>query len=243
MFETHARRLERRGVGRVETATYKREPGRELRDALRDVSGERVYGVPMVAAHGYETREDVPAALATAAGTARYCEPVGRSPAVTVALAERAEGQVAEPGEASLVVVSLGGGTGDSRRVTERHVERLRRRTAYDEVIGSYLLENPAVECARYTATNDTVVAVPLFVGRCGATDDRIPAQLEADQSGVVYTDPLGEERLLTDAVQSEVARRRALADGSDTLETGAAEPPHPMVADGEGERDGHDGE
>jgi len=52
-------------------------------------------------------------------------------------------------------------------------------------------------------------MAVPLFVTRTEATERRIPE--EAGRRGFKYAEPLGTHPRLTDAIDAEVAKQRAL--------------------------------
>ncbi|MFB6305335.1 MAG: CbiX/SirB N-terminal domain-containing protein [Haloferacaceae archaeon] len=240
VLATHAERLERRGVvDAVRAVTYEREPVRELRDRFADLSADRVYALPMCAAHTYETTEDVPAALSYVPGEVSYCEPVGRSPAVTGALLDRAAERAPADGDTSLVLVALGNSSQPhGRRAARYHAERAREQSAYGEVVTCFLLQNPAVECARYNVSGDRAVAVPFFVARSDATETRVPRKLELDRGGVAYADPLGTHPDVTDAVEAEVAKQRALATaaGPASFEATLTATRRPAVTDGEGE-------
>ncbi|WP_129114670.1 sirohydrochlorin chelatase [Halegenticoccus tardaugens] len=233
VLETHARRLERRGiVDAVHVALYEREPGRELPAHLAGVNAGVVYAVPMAFAHTRETTEGVPAALSTLSGDVRYCEPIGRSPASTAVIADRAE--EARTGERALVLVAFGNGAEDhQRRAAEYHAARLREETDYDEVVASYLLENPAVECARYGYAAESAVAVPLFLARSAATDREIPEKLELDRGGVAYAEPLGDHPRLTDAIEAEVGTQRLVGESS---AAGLTERARRLATDGRGD-------
>ncbi|WP_200531683.1 CbiX/SirB N-terminal domain-containing protein [Halorubrum sp. LN27] len=208
--ERHAERLRDAGIAdRVVTATYEREPESELGEALADVRGERIYAVPLCFAHTYETLKAVPRALSRLAGEVRYCDPVGRSPAVTEAIRTRA--RAASDADA-LVLVAFGNSRDDhARRAATFHAGRLRGE--FDEVRTAYLVQNPAVECARYTLEGDRAVACPLFVADCEATRNRIPEQLELHRGGIDYADPFGADDAVTDAISVAVERARANAD------------------------------
>ncbi|MFB6281564.1 MAG: CbiX/SirB N-terminal domain-containing protein [Haloferacaceae archaeon] len=239
VLATHAERIERQGaVDAAHVATYESEPVRELRDRLGSLSADRVYAVPMCAAHTYETTEDVPAALSYVPGEVRYCEPVGRSPAVTGALLDRATDEVRPGADASLVLVGFGNSSQPyGRRVVRYHAGRLRERSSYGEVTTAFLLQNPAVECARYAVTGDRPVAVPLFVARSDATEAAIPRKLELDRGGFGYADPLGRHPRVTRAVRSAIETRRAVAraDRPASFEDALAASRRPVATDGEG--------
>ncbi|SDY34813.1 CbiX/SirB N-terminal domain-containing protein [Halopenitus persicus] len=253
-FRVHADRLaDRTGID-VEIACYAEEPGRELRDRFRDVDADVTYAVPMCAAHGYDTVDAIPAALSAIPGDVRYCDPVGTSPAVTDVIAARADaadrGAAAGNADVSLVLVAFGSSSKPhGRRMAEYHADRLRSCSEYAEVVPCYLLQNPAVECVRYAVTGDRIVAVPLFVNRSAATEDRIPTELELDRGGITYAKPFGDHPRLTDAIHAEVEKQRALATGDHDGETGdesaeesvaspldrSSTPKRAIVTDGEG--------
>jgi sirohydrochlorin ferrochelatase len=234
---THARRLRERGVvDGVRTLAYDRDPA-ELRDDLATLPDGRTYVLPMSLAHSYETTADLPAALSFVPGEVRYCEPVGGSPAVTDVVVDRASTEVEPAESSSILLVGFGNSSQPyHRRTVDAHAARLRERTDYGEVVTAYLLQNPAVECARYNLNGDRAVAVPLFVARSDATERAVPAKLELDRGGIVYADPLGSHPRMTDAIEAEVERQRALAaDGDDTFEATLVRSQTPMATDGEG--------
>ncbi|MBV0926071.1 sirohydrochlorin chelatase [Halomicroarcula limicola] len=241
VLETHADRLAARTrVDAVDVAVYEREPRRELRETVEGLSAETVYAVPMCAAHTYDTVDEIPALLSHASGTVRYCEPVGQSPAITDALAERGAALVSPGEDASLVLVGFGSNSKPyNRQTVDYHAARLRDQSAYGAVLTCYLLQNPAVECVRYNLATPRAVAVPAFVAPSEITDDRIPAALELARGGLEYADPLGEHPRVTDAVHGEIEKQRALArdDSASTASVGArpTRTPRPVSTDGEG--------
>ena len=241
LFETHADRLRRRsGVDEVRTATYESEPVRELRTELSAVNADRVFALPMCVAHTYDTVDGLPAALSYVPGDVRYCEPPGRSPAVTDVLARRATGLVPADDDASLVLVGFGSSSKPyHRQAVEYHATRLREESAYGEVLTCYLLQNPAVECVRYNVSTRRAVVVPLFLTPTEATEKEIPAKLELDRGGVEYADPLGDDERVTDAIHAEVEKQRVLStgggDASASFESALTEARRPVATDGEG--------
>lgn len=250
-IETHARRLESRGVaGSVHVALYGREPAADLRASLAGVTADTVYALPMAVAHNRDTSGPVPAALADLPGEVRYCEPLGRSPAVAEVLAERAAAEVPPASDVSLALVAFGDSSLPyQRRVTETHAERLRE-SAYGEVVTAYLLQNPAAECVRYNLTGERAVAVPLFLAPCEETERAIPERLELDRGGLAYADVLGTHEALTDAVESRVVTRRALGRGPGSgsgraprsFEDALTASAHRVATDGRGPTtEGHD--
>lgn len=239
-LETHAERLRRRGVAEVvRTATYDSEPVRELRDSFGDVDADRVFALPFSVAHSHETTTDLPAALSYLSGAPRYCEPLGHSPAITDAILARAADRIAPDPDATLVLVGFGSSSQPyHRQVAEYHASRVRESSAYGDVTTCYLIQNPTVECARYNVDTERAVAVPLFVARSEATDSEIPTKLELDRGGIRYADPLGEHSLVTDAIESELAKQRVLADREDapeSFEASLARASQPVATDGEG--------
>jgi len=241
VLETHRDRLsERADVESVDLATYEHEPIRELKSQFEQLSADVVYAVPMCAAHNHETTNDIPAALSYVPGTVRYCEPIGQSPAVTDVLEDRGTGLVPAGAESSLILVSFGSSSKPyGRQTTDYHATRLREQSSYDTVLTCYLLQNPAVECVRYNVPTSRAVAVPLFMTRTEATEERIPAKLELERGGIQYADPLGEHPRVTDAVHAEVEKQRTLAvddsDGAGSFEANLTRTNRPMATDGDG--------
>lgn len=244
-LRTHAARLEDRGVvDTVHVATYAEEPIRELRDRLESIDADRTFVLPACIAHSHETIDAVPAALSYLDSEVRYCEPIGRSPTLTALVRERAANLV-DPEGTTLVLVGLGSSSLPYHRQTvEYHGTRIRKRSDHADVVTCYLLQNPAVECARYNVHTERAVAVPLFLTRNETTDERIPAKLELDRGGIALADPFGDDRRVTDAIHAEVARQRTLADEEDagadgfveTFEGSTAGSRQPVATDGEGE-------
>jgi len=239
--ETHRERLQRRTVAdSVLVASYGHEPVRELREQLLRIDADRVFAVPMCMAHSRETTAAIPSALSYLDGFVAYCEPVGRSPAITRAVLDRSTAHVEPTPESSLVLVGLGSsGTPYHRQVVEYHAARIRQESDYGEVVTSYLVQNPAVECVRYNVTNDRAVATPLILESSTATEERIPAKLELERGGIEYADPLGAHPLVTDAIESEVAKQRVLANtdqaGPQSFEASLTAGSRALAIDGEG--------
>jgi sirohydrochlorin ferrochelatase len=239
VLETHASRLIRQdGIDSVCTATYENDPVSDLRETLASVPGDRVYAVPMCAAHSHQTTRDVPAALSYVPGEVWYCEPIGRSPAITEAIAERAATAMPPGDDVSLVLVGLGSSSKPyHRQVTEYHAARLSERSEYDEILPCYLLQNPAVECVRYNVSTRRTVAVPLFVTQTESVRERIRTKLDFDPARSEYTQPLSAHDRITDAVHAEFERQRALTGErfESTHEDRLTSNRHPLVTDGEG--------
>lgn len=242
VLKTHAERLERRTRTTVRVATYEHEPVRELREPLARIDAERVYAVPVRVAHTYETLDDLPAALSTIASDVRYCEPIGRSPAITDLIVERATALQPATPDVSLVLVGFGSSAKPYyRQMAAYHTARIDEGSDYGEVVACYLHQNPTVECVRYAIENDSAVAVPLFLTHTTATTEAIPAKLELDRGGIAYAEPFGDHPRVTDAIHAEVAKQRALTGGdrgdtsSGTFETRLTETRRPVATDGEG--------
>jgi len=206
----HADRLRDRGiVDTVRSVTYETEPALELAEALSALPGDRVYAVPTCFAHTHETLTAVPRALQRVPGDVRYCAPLGKAPAITRAIRERA--RVASDADA-LLLIALGNSRDDhGRDAAAFHAARLRDEFA--EVKTAYLLQSPAVECARYALNADHAVACPLFLAECDATRGDVPTRLELDRGGIDYAGPLGAHPAVTDAVAAAVERERVLAE------------------------------
>lgn len=241
----HAQRLRSRGVAEeVRDVYYECEPQRDLRDNLAsiDQAADRVYAVPMVAAHTRETTEDVPAALSRLRTTVQYCEPVGRSPLITAALRDRATEAVADSRSRSttLALVALGSSSLPyHRQAAEYHAARLRNESFFEEVVTSYLVQSPAVECLDYGLTTDRTIAVPFFVNENKATNRDIPDRLGLDREDLAYASSLGTHPRTTDAIEGQLARRRVFsgdnADGA-PFEDSLVEDGTTLAADGRGQ-------
>lgn len=242
LIHTHAARLRDRNVAEtVQVETYDETWDGTAGGTETEHGDEPVLAVPLTVAYTNETRHVV-ASIARRWGEAvSLCDPIGHSPALTEIIAERADECVTRPEETSLLLVGLGSGSlSDQRRTVEYHEQRLRERTAYDEVRSCYVLQDPVVECARYNVSNEAVVAVPVFVAPSPVTTATIPEKLDTDRGGIDYADPIGTHERLTDAIHAEVARRRALeqasADsGSDRVNRPPAVRARTVVTDGQG--------
>jgi len=236
VFETHAERLgQRASVDAVEVATYGSEPVRELQEQFGSIDADRVYVVPMCVAHTRETVDRVPAALSYVAGEVHYCEPPGRSVAITELVAEKGDELVPAASDAALVLVGFGSSSKPYHRQT---AEYLRDGSEYGEVLSCYLLQNPAVECVRYNVSAPRAVAVPLFVARTPATEQRIPDELELARGGIEYAGPFGTHPRMTDAVHATFEAERALVSGEGSPPSVGSDltaPRRPVATDGEG--------
>jgi len=234
----HAARLRARETADdVVVMTYDEEPARELKTPLSACEDERSYVVPLCFAHTHGTITDVPRALERLDGDVRYCDPIGTSPIVTQAIRDRA---AAASDADALLLVALGNSSeSHAREAATRHAERLE--SSFEEVKTAYLLQSPAVECARYTLAADHAVVCPLFIADCAATTEQIPSRLELGRGGLDYAAPFGDSEVVTEAIRVAVRRERVLAEsnartaGNDLLAAA-----RPVATDGRGdERDG----
>lgn len=217
----HAERLRERSVAdRVVVSTYERDPSELEADPGRGTT----YVVPMAPAPTHDTTRAIPGALPAA----HHCEPVGTSPAIVRGLADRARNAISADERTSLALVAFGDTSADgSRSTAEQQAARLRETTAYGEVTTAYLLQNPAVECLRYNLSGDRAVVVPFFLAACEETDRAIPERIELDRGGLAYADPLGTHEAVTDAIEAEFAKARALGSGTAAVS--------PVATDGHG--------
>lgn len=241
VVSTHAQRLRDREVAdAVHVALHGDEPIRDLREALPAIGASTVYAVPMCLGHTYETRDTLPGALSYVPGEVHYCEPLGRSPALTSAIVERTAEHLDPGPDATLLLVGFGSSSLPyQRQATEYHAARLRHGSEFAEVVTCYLLQNPTVECARYNVSTERAVAVPLFLARNEATEEEIPAKLELERGAIEYAAPLGDHSRVTDAVHAEVEKQRTLLGGETTgtgsFEASLTDARQPVATDGEG--------
>ncbi|PSP93182.1 cobalamin biosynthesis protein CbiX [Halobacteriales archaeon QS_4_62_28] len=239
-FETHAERLRNRSVaGTIETATYEHEPGRELRDTLAGIDTEQTYVVPMCLAHSRTTIDAIPSALDRIDGTVTYCEPIGRNPVMTRAILDRARSATADPANAGIALVGFGSsGTPYHQQAARYHAERIERQSDFADVTTCFLLQNPTVECVRYTVDAERTVAVPLFFAPSSATETEIPQKLELSRGGIDYATPLSTHEHVTDAIEVEVEKQRAIettATGPHSFEATLTGQRRALATDGEG--------
>jgi sirohydrochlorin ferrochelatase len=241
-IQTHAARLRDRNVAAtVRVETYDQTWDETVADTAPGRVDEPVLVVPLTVAYTNETRHVVSSIARRWGDAVSLCDPIGHSPALTDIIAERADEHAGSPEETSLLLVGLGSGSlSDQRRTVEYHEQRLRDRTAYDEVQSCYVLQDPVVECARYNVSNEAVVAVPVFIAPSPVTAETIPAKLDIDRGGIDYAAPIGTHEGLTDAIHAEVVRHRALEQLSDEHSADrVSRPPavraRPVVTDGKG--------
>ncbi len=215
VLDSHAKRLGQRSFAdEVDTATFETDPVRELRGQFTDITTERVYAVPVITAHTSTTMERLPTALSYISGDVRYCEPVGRSPAVTEIIVRRTSGLVSADEEASMILVSSGCSSKPyHRQAAEYHAARIRDQSSYTDVVTCHLVQDPAIECVHYEVSNGRVVAVPLFFTRNENTS-KLSRKLGFERGNVDWIDPFSSHPRITDAIRAEVEKQRALDDG-----------------------------
>lgn len=237
VLETHARRLRDRGVAdSVHTVQYDSNPGRSLREAVADLDAAQMYVVPTALDRSRLDASRIREAADRA--SIHVCEPVGRSPAVTDVLVERARERADVPSETTVILAGLGRGCDDGTApAAAYHAERMRESTTFDQVLTCYLVQEPSPECVGLDAVNDEAVVVPLFLADCEATDDRLPDVVDADGLTVAHADPLGTHTRVTDGVAGEVARMRVIAEAADAGAVTADDSPT-IAADGNGPMD-----
>ncbi|EMA59578.1 cobalamin (vitamin B12) biosynthesis CbiX protein [Halorubrum lipolyticum DSM 21995] len=211
-IETHADRLREWGVADAVLAKRYGETWTPTVDGDGRFDDGPVFVVPTCLVETTETRKAVSSVATEIGDSVCCCEPVGRSPAITDAIADRAVEHLDPDPDTSLVLVGLGSSSMPQSRLTlEYHERRLRDQTDYGEVTSAYLVQDPAVECARYNAVNDRIVAVPVFITPTAVTEEEIPAKLEVDRGGIEYADPIGTHPRVTDAIHSEVVKQHVL--------------------------------
>lgn len=214
VFDAHATRLRRRDVtDTVHVARYEHDPRTELEPTLQAIEADTVYAFPMTIAHNYETTDTIPAALRAIDADVSFCEPIGTTAPITEILIERATTHYDPTPDTSVLLIGFGSSSLPYHRQTvEYHAARITETTDFAEVKTAYLLQNPAVECARYTLTNTRAIAIPVFITPSKATEREIPAKLELDRGGLQYADPIGPHPRLTDAIQAAIDRQRTLS-------------------------------
>lgn len=217
--ETHANRLRSRNiVDTVHTAWYDHTQSPDLTPELSAITADTIYAYPLTLTHTYDTLNDIPTSLNSLPGTVHYCDPIGQHPALTPALVDRATSQSPPGPDTSLALVGFGSSSLPYQRQTvEYYADRLRETTDYAEIVTSYLLQNPAVECVRYNLTAETAVVLPVFLLPSEATEHHIPDKLELDRGGLNYADPIGTHKRLTDAIHASIEHKRILAQTDHT--------------------------
>ncbi|WP_136687067.1 CbiX/SirB N-terminal domain-containing protein [Halorhabdus amylolytica] len=177
----HARRIRETGAfDTVRTAFWKEQP--HFREALRTVSSEEVYLVPLFVSEGYFTEQVIPrefrledwdgwdsdgtsavSATLSAADTGQtvhYCGPVGTHDAMSDVIVRRAESVTGNPDVGDGVGLAVvGHGTErneNSAKAVEYHADRIRARGRFDEVQALFMDEEPEVDdVTDYFASED----------------------------------------------------------------------------------------
>ncbi len=197
-------------VDEVREAYWKEEPS--LRNALRTVTADAVYVVPLFISEGYFTETVIPRELrldfdvddwdsdgtsadvatctpADVAKTVHYCGPVGTHDAMTDVIVRRAETVTGDPEVgAGVGLAVVGHGTKrneNSAKAVEYHADRVRDRDRFDEVHALFMDEEPEIDDVTDHFASDDVVVVPLFVADGYHTQEDIPADMGiADDAG-----------------------------------------------------------
>jgi len=190
-------------VDEVREAYWKEEPS--LRNALRTVTADEVYVVPLFVSEGYFTEEVIPRELrldfdaadwdsdGTSAGavtcrpsdvdkTVHYCGPVGTHDAMTDVIVRRAETVTGNPDVGDGVGLAVvGHGTKrneNSAKAVAYHADRVRSRGRFDEVRALFMDEVPEIDDVTDHFESADVVVVPLFIADGYHTQEDIPADM-----------------------------------------------------------------
>jgi sirohydrochlorin cobaltochelatase len=197
-------------VDEVREAYWKEEPS--LRNALRTVTADEVYVVPLFISEGYFTEEVLPRELrldfdaddwnsdgtsadfvtctpADVDKTVHYCGPVGTHDAMTDVIVRRAETVTGDPEVGDGVGLAVvGHGTKrneNSAKAVEYHADRVRERGRFDEVHALFMDEEPEIDDVTDHFESDDVVVVPLFIADGYHTQEDIPSDMGiADGAG-----------------------------------------------------------
>ena len=227
----------------VHEAYWKEEPS--LRNALRTVTADEVYVVPLFVSEGYFTEEVIPRELrldfdaadwdsdGTGADfascspsdvdrTVHYCGPVGTHDAMTDVIVRRAETVMG----AGVGLAVVGHGTKrneNSAKAVTYHADRVRSRGRFDEVRALFMDEDPEIDDVTGHFESDDVVVVPLFIADGYHTQEDIPADMGIAAGGG-YTVPTlldGHDiwyagAIGTEALMADVILERAADAGAD---------------------------
>jgi len=201
----HADRIRETGAfAEVREAFWKEEPS--FREALRTVTAEEVFVVPLFISEGYFTEQVIPRELrleewdvdawdsdGTSADSAtlrasdvektvHYTGPVGTHDAMTDVIVSRAERVTGDPdvGEGvGLAVVGHGTERNEnSAKAIRYHTDRIRERDRFAEVRDLYMDEEPEVDDVTDYFESEDVVVVPLFVADGYHTQEDIPEDM-----------------------------------------------------------------
>ncbi len=178
----HVAELRRRQIFReVREAFWKQEP--QVRNVLAEITGLRVFIVPLFISEGYFSTEIIATELGfcfpdnlklkTQNSELHYCRPVGSHPSMTGVILARAAGIVKQfpfprapkPAETTLLIV--GHGTernAHSRLAIQRQVELIRGQNVFAEVGAVFMEEAPFIQHFHAVAKTKHVVVVPFFI-------------------------------------------------------------------------------
>lgn len=220
----HARRL--RASGAFADVRVARLNGRpSVADALATTADE-VTVVPLLVSEGYLATTVLPGAVEAATGddvTIRYASPVGTHERLADVILERVESVVGHRREGvALALLGHGsGGSAESARPVRTHATRLRD-CGFDAVGTFFIEEQPRIECVQTAFDVQTVVAVPVFVGKGRHVCVDLPESLgfpgavdppAVSPDGVRYTAPVGTAPTVTELV---FERAMTVADSRD---------------------------
>ncbi len=181
-----ARNLRSRdGLREVQTGFWKEFPS--FQDAIRMVSGTRIYVVPVFMSKGYfvetvlsrEVRlaENTPA---TSKQSITTTEPIGTHPKLSEIITDRTrlflEQHSSSPSKTGLALIGHGTGRNPKSAATIRaHARRIRNSGAFGEVQAFFLDDQPGVHRTPERMDISEIVAVPVFVSDGAHTTRDIP--------------------------------------------------------------------
>ena len=208
--QDHADRIRASGrFDEVREAYWKEEPS--FRNALRTVTADEVYVVPLFVSEGYFTEQVIPRELrldfeaadwgsdGTSADSAtfdpadidktvHYCGPVGTHDAMTDVIVRRAEtvtGDDAVGEGVGLAVVGHGTKRNEnSAKAIQYHADRIRDRDRFDEVRALFMDEEPEIDDVTDHFETDDIVVVPLFIADGYHTQEDIPEDMGLTDDG-----------------------------------------------------------
>ncbi|WP_299331250.1 CbiX/SirB N-terminal domain-containing protein [Haloplanus sp.] len=193
----------------IREAYWKEEPS--FRNALRTVTADEVYVVPLFVSEGYFTEQVIPRELRLdfeaadwdSDGTSadhttleptdvdkrvHYCGPVGTHDAMTDVIVRRAETVTSNDDVgAGVGLAVVGHGTKrneNSAKAIQYHADRIRDRDRFDEVRALFMDEDPEVDDVTDHFESDDVVVVPLFIADGYHTQEDIPEDMGLTDDG-----------------------------------------------------------
>lgn len=223
----------------VSAAFWKEMPS--YATVLRGIAADDVTIVPLFTASGYFTRTVIPAEMglngavtAHKGRTLRYARALGEHPYVAEVVGIRVkEALVATgfPPEQTGVAV-IGHGTSrssESRTSTFAQAEELGKVGVVREAVGVFLDDTPSIPDAYTLLTTPFIIAVPNFLALGSHTTLDVPDALglpRGEVRGIIagrevyYTDPVGLEASLTDAIL-DLARDAGMPSPDDVASDG----------------------